>query len=471
MYLIDNGYTANIIDCTQYNEDLNDVISLIKKDQNPIVGITSSTRDRFYAYDLIRKIRTEVPSSTIIVGGRHFGYLPEETLRELPEVDIVVRGEGEITLKEICDSIYKNIPYHKLPGISCRHGDRIVHNSDRPIESNLDTFRSYDVDLLKTLDKDQVLFPGKCDQDNVYFTVMASRGCPGKCVFCAQGAMAVRFRSVDSLLGEIEEKIRITGVRNVAIADSSFTASKKFLLEFCRKLHERDMNIRWRCYSRANIEFKLLEIMKKAGLDSIEVGLESASPSVLKSINKNINLDHLENLCKNAYKLKIKVYLFCMLSLPDEKIEDVDMTISFLKKISKYIYSIGIQVTRIMPDAAIFEVAKKKNLLPQDFNWFKPYTIPDELREIAKNPLHYTVPIYLEHLTVRDVANKLKEFDKLSESNFVYLDTILSLIKNQLSIENLKDMTFKSFIRKSLKGSKKLISACRNYNKHKSLSD
>ncbi len=471
MYLIDHGYTADFIDCTQYNEDLNDVISLIKKDQNPIIGITSSTRDRFYAYNLITKIRTEVPSSTIIVGGRHFGYLPEETLRELPDVDIVVRGEGEITLKEICDSIYKKATYHNILGISYRHGDKIVHNLDRPIERNLDKFRSYDINLLKTLKDNQLLFPGKCDQGNLYFTVMASRGCPGSCVFCAQGAMAVRFRSVDSLLSEIEEKIKFTGLRNVAFADSSFTASKKFIQEFCRKVVEKNMNIRWRCYSRANIEFNLLETMKKAGLDSIEVGLESASPLVLKCIKKNINLDHLENLCKNAYKLKIKVFLFCMISLPDEKIEDVDMTISFIKKVSKYVHSIGTQVTRITPDAAIFEIAKKKNIIPQDFNWFKPYTIPDELHEIAKNPLHYTVPVYLEHLTVRDVANKLKEFKKVSESDFVYLDTIIRLIRNQLSIEKLRELTLKSFIRKSFKGSKKLISACRNYSKHKLLSD
>jgi len=445
-YLIDSGYQAKIINCAQYDRDLNNVIKVLKEDKRPIIGITAYTRERFHAYDLIRKIRGEISDSVIVVGGRHFGFLSEETLHELPEVDIVVRGEGEITFKEICDSVYNDSSYANILGISYRNEDKIIHNPDRSQEKDINKFRNYDINDIK---KYVYLSNSKMDKKNLYFTVYTTRGCPYSCVYCSLGGRRIRFRSINSIIEEIEAKINATGVRNIKFDDSSVTYNKNFIINLCGKIIKKNLNIRWHCYSRVNIDTNLLKLMKKAGMVSAAIGLESGSPKVLKSIKKRINLEQVETYCREAYNLGIKLYLFCMISLPDEGLEDVDMTINFVKKMSKYIYSSGMQTTRILPDTALYKIAVEKNVLPKDFSWFKPYINNDKYFEDISIFDYRTLPIYTEQLTTKDIKEKLEEFNAVVHREFVYFGTtIITVLKNNFRKEELKNMTFKIFTRK-----------------------
>ncbi len=459
-YLIDSGYEAEIIDCSKYKRDLNDVIQILIRDEKPIVGITAYTRERFNAYHLIRKVGREIPDSLIVVGGRHFGFLAEETLRELPEVDIVVRGEGENTFKEICDSVYNATRYEDILGVSYKKGNRIIHNPDRPIESDLDKFRNYDINNIQ---KDACLSHTKVDHNNLYFTVSATRGCPNNCVYCSLTATRVRFRSIDKIIEEIEAKIDATGVRNVSFNDSSLTLNKQFISNLCNKIIEKKLNIHWNCYSRVNIDTGLLKLMKKAGMVSAEIGLESGSPRVLKSIRKRINLEQIEKFCNETYHLGIKLYVFCLISLPDETKEDADMTINFVKKLSKYIYYAGMQTTRILPDAALYRIAVEKNVLPEDFSWFNHYEKSDTYN--VSHFLYRTLPIYSEHLPLKTIKEYLDEFDTIHMKNFIYFDTVRQAIKNTVRKESFKSITFKNLMQKFSYASCMLISAYRNKKK------
>jgi magnesium-protoporphyrin IX monomethyl ester (oxidative) cyclase len=445
-YIMDNGYDAEIIDCSNYDSGFEEVITIFKEDEKPIIGITSYTRERFYAYDLIRKIRLEIPDSCIVVGGRHFSCLADETLKNLPEVDIVVRGEGEITFKEICDSVYCNKSLNDIKGISFREEDRVVHSPERPLERNLDMFRSFDRKHLPDLEKHSLTSKsfkvGKVGEENKnmeVFTIMASRGCPNSCVFCSLTAMKVRFRDIDNVLDEIEEKIKVTGIRYVKFIDSSLTITKSYVRELCEKIIKRKMGIKWICYSRVDIDLEILRLMKKAGLVGIEIALESGSPRVLKSIKKRIDIDLFERICKEAYKLGIKVFVFCLISLPDEKIEDVDMTLSAIRRMSQYIYQASMQSVRILPDAAIYNIAMKRGLLPSDFDWFKPYTNEVDLQ--ASNPYYSTIPLYLEHLSQAEITEKLNEFDKLVSARFSDFNIIKRALKTNMKMDVLKNLT------------------------------
>jgi len=446
-YIMDNGYDAEIIDCSHYDSGYEEVVNKFKEGRKPIIGITTYTRERFHAYDLIRKIRLEIPDSCIVVGGRHFSCLAEETLENLPEVDIVVRGEGEITFKEICDSVYNNKRLKDIKGISFREEDRVIHNPERPLERNLDVFRSFDRNHLPDLGKQPLTtkqftrvgkVEGKSKKVEV-FTIMASRGCPNSCVFCSLTSEKVRFRSIDNVLDEIEWKIEVTGMRYVSFIDSSLTIAKNYVRELCEKIIKRNMNIQWKCYSRVDIDLELLKLMKTAGLVGIEIALESGSPRVLKSIKKRINVDLFERVCKEAYKQGIKVWVFCLISLPDEKIEDVDMTLSLIKRMSRYIYLAGMQSVRILPDAAIYNLAKERNLLPSDFNWFKPYT--NEVDPQISNINYNTVPLYLEHLSQPEIIAKLNEFNMIIKAGCSDFHSIKRALKSNLKMEILKNLT------------------------------
>jgi magnesium-protoporphyrin IX monomethyl ester (oxidative) cyclase len=469
---MDNGYDAEIVDCSYYDSGFEDVITKFKEDEMPIIGITSYTRDRFYAYDLIRKIRLEIPDSHIVVGGRHFASLAEDTLRNLPEVDIVVRGEGEITFKEICDSIYNNKSMKDIDGISFKEEGRVVHNPERPLERNLDMFRSFDKKhlpdpekYLLTTESFKVGKVGRKNKKNEVFTIMASRGCPNNCVFCSLTSEKVRFRSIENVLDEIEDKIEVTGIRSVSFIDSSLTLVKSYVRELCEEIIKRKMNIKWMCYSRADIDLELLKLMKKAGLVGIEIALESGSPRVLKSIKKRIDIDLFEGVCKEAYNLGIKVWVFCLISLPDERIEDVGMTLSIIRRMSRYIYLAGIQSVRILPDAAIYNIAMERGLLPSDFNWFKPYT--NEVGLKASNSYYNTIPLYLEHLSPSEIAEKINEFYEIVSARFSNFHNIKRALKSNLKMDALKDLTLSDLRRKINKTFVMLKSAFSNIGKLK----
>lgn len=452
-YLKDHGIKCEIYDLSEFDENYNCLDGLIGEcaDVKVIIGITGYTRERFHAYRLIKRVRSVVPHATIVVGGHHFGYLAKETLTSLDEVDIVVRGEGEITFYELCQEIINDGDYKSVLGISYREKNKegadanIIENDQAPLERNLDKFRSWDKDDFRGVFNDQ-LQPTKTDPGNKYFSVMATRGCPSNCNFCSLVTDIVRFRSVKDVLDEIEEKINITGCRNVTFADSSLTINKNYVRELCDGIIERKLNIRWNCYSRIDMNQDLLAYMKKAGLVSVEIALESGSPRVLKSIGKGTSLSKYMEFVKNAYDLEVKVWCFLILSSTDEEYEDALMTIDLMKKSSDYVYDFGLQVTRILPDTALDSIARERGALAQDFDWFADYK--NEMEHFFKTDNYQTLPIYIEKMSIEQIQDVLSQFEEIKEKYFVYPDELKRIIMNNLSIRRIKKYRLKDYLRK-----------------------
>lgn len=464
-HLLDHGYDAEIIDCSHYDRELNQVMAMIKNGgggEDPIVGITGYSKERFNAYELIRKVRKEFPKSIIVTGGRHFGYLAKETLQEMPEVDMVVKGEGEVAMREVCDAIHNGNNFGGILGLTFRNkNNEIVENTERPLEKNLDKFRMWDIDHIPNPKQFPLTHPTKLDNDR-YFIVFATRGCPFKCTFCSLTATSPRYRSVDLVIKEIEEKIKITGARGVRFGDSALTVSKKWIREFCNKVIEKDLKIKWACYSRVDIDLELLTLMRRAGFASAEVALESGSQKVLNAIKKSINLEEFENFCKEAYRLGIKVWVFTIISSPEETIEDVDMTLNLIRKVRKYIYAAGMQSTRLLPDATLIHEAREKGIIPKDFNWFKPYT--NKGTGIARDDFE-TLPLYIEKLTPRQINEKLDEFFKITDRNLSNFDYLKRAIRLNLKPRNLKKFftTRGKLIRASRRAFLMFVTAIKNF--------
>jgi radical SAM superfamily enzyme YgiQ (UPF0313 family) len=435
-------------------------MGILERSEKPIIGVTGYSRERFFAYDLIRKARAKLPEATIIVGGRHFGYLAEETLTELPEVDVVVRGEGEVTFKEVCDAVHAGGDFTGLLGTSYRDDSGAVHhNPDRPLERNLDLFRTYDTVTRAELYPVSLLGHTKIDHRNHYFPVHATRGCPNKCVFCSLTSSLVRFRSIDSVIQEIKDKIKATGVRNVSFTDSSLTLKKGYLTELCNAILEHDLNIRWRCYSRVNIDIEVLKLMREAGLDSVEIGLETGSPKVLKAIRKNITHEQVERFVRLAHELGIKVWVFCMVSLPEETYEDAMMTVDFVRKLSPYIDAAGMQTTRITPDAALFPIAQEKGILPKDFSWFQPF---ETEHTVLSRPWDRTLPIYTEHLSVQQIQEIHDKFKRVTSTELATFSYLVQGLKYNLRPRALKQLTPAAFLKKAEVAARLFMNSIRN---------
>lgn len=466
-YLIDNGLPCQYINCQRYDPDYNHVIEVLRASADPIVGITGYSRERFHAYRLINRIRQDVPRASIIVGGHHFGYLAEETLRRLPAVDIVVRGEGEVTFKKICDVLNGGENLRNVAGISFRSDGDVIHTPDAPVVKEIDQFRSYDPSDLTN--HRAYVFSTKVDPGHKYFGVRATRGCPFSCVFCSVGAQQVRFRSVERVLDEIEEKIAAFGVRNVAFSDSSLTINKKYVRALCEGILSRKLDIRWNCYSRVDIDLDLMRLMRESGLVSVELALESGSDRVLKTIKKQIDTRKYEAFVKSARELGIKCWVFTMVSLPDETLADAHTTLDLIERTAPYVYDVGYQVTRILPDAALYPMAQARNVMPAGFNWFDEYTVPPS--PILKTEAYGTIPIYREAMSEEDIALLISRYKKLKARHFSYAGGLFKALKTQLTPSRLRKMTLSEFFRKAVNATRMLPGVILNASKDRSFDE
>ena len=166
---------------------------------------------------------------------------------------------------------------------------------------------------------------------------------------------------------------------------------------------------------------------------------------MLKAIKKNIKHEQVEEFVKKAHRLGIKVWVFSMVSLPEETFEDAMMTIDFIKKVAPYITNTGVQTTRITPDAALCDIAKEKGILPRRFNWFEPYETP-YLR--LTRPWDAILPIYIEHLTTDQILKLHDRFKQITSKDLASFSNLIQGIKYNLSYRGLKRLSLSDILRK-----------------------
>lgn len=397
-YLKRKGMDVQIIDCDSMRMDWKAVEGILAEKKPDIIGFTSSTSSRFNTIDAIKKAKGLLPDTTVVVGGWHFSYVAEDTLRNLPEVDVVVRGEGELSLYEIVRAKRSKASFKDILGITYRDGEQIITNPDRPLYDNLDEFV-----ITENIEPAGANLLEKTKWDDWAFPMMIGRRCPNNCTFCCQAIGRYRTKRVPVIMKEIIRKYEMTGVKRIFFYDPAFTTSPDVVTELCREIKKTGIGLKWHSFVRVETDFELLKIMKDAGCETVEFGLESGSPKVLRAIRKGIDLARVESFARRCYELGLKSLVFTMVSLPEERPEDAQMTLDFLRRIEKYVTKFARAVTIIFPGTQLEVEARNKKILPAGFSWFdrnfnngNPDFAPANL------------PLYFEYLTpdyIRNVSN------------------------------------------------------------------
>ena len=352
------------------------IIELLKNQGPDIIGLSFGTQSRLYAFDLIRLIKKDFPSIPIVVGGPHPTLTANDLLQNIPEIDIVVRGEGEYSFLNLIKTIDKRGDLRNVKGISFRNEKgQIVHNLNREPISDLDSLPLPARDLLPIDDYRQTIPLS----DKICTSMITSRGCPYNCVYCStseQWGHKIRQRSPKNVVDEIEYLMKTYKLDGVGFFDDVFTMDKKRVIQICQEIIRRKLNIYWWCEARANtIDREMVEWMKKAGCEHISMAIESGSNKILKNIKKAITVEQGIEAAKLIKKAGIKLKVFFMHGLPGETYQDIKKTV-FL---SRYLeYKIGVDeatqsLTVVYPGTELEQLAKKLGTLPKDFSWSKYY--------------------------------------------------------------------------------------------------
>jgi len=275
-----------------------------------IVGISILMLNAANGMQLARMAKQENPDIITVLGGGHASIFPHECLQYS---DIAVNGEGEKTFLEII----QGMDLAAIKGISYLRDGEFVDNPPRERISNLDelpfpSLGSFDMERYfggglsrgTNLSSESVLRAG---------TVLGSRGCPYSCTFCASQQFwgrTIKFRSVKNIVDEIEFLLAKYQLNRINFQDDTINIPQSRAVEICDEIIKRGLNTKLQFYSliRANKNFvspELFQKMKAANFVQVSLGIESASPKVLKAMQKDLTPSEARSAIKMARKAKI----------------------------------------------------------------------------------------------------------------------------------------------------------------------
>jgi len=433
------GVDVEIVPADVLELDWKGIGKKIAADRPDIVGVTSTTENRFQSFRLIQTAREAAPGAVTILGGPHASMAAEDSLRHIPELDIVVRGEGEMTMLDLVRALdRKRAPgaVGHVAGISYRQDGRVVANPPRSPITNLDGL-PFPAFHLVPFDKYnfKIDVPGHGPLQAV--NVMTSRGCPFNCNFCAtpiNWGRAVRMRTTDNVVAEIEEHVEKRGARVIFFYDDTFNVSVRRVEEICRKMIERRLDVFWRAEIRLDLMTKpLLARMKQAGLFHVSFGIEAGSERVRNSvIDKRIKIEDFHNAIAWCRELEIIPNVFFIFSHPTETWEEAQETIGLIERYRNEVEA-SVAVLHIYPGTPLEATAKEIGRLPVDFSWSERHSPKIVTLPTAQGD----VPLFLDKLTWSQVSELLFRWS-FSGGNVSIARKLPRVIANIRSFEDIK---------------------------------
>ena len=377
------GFTVHILDRAVTPIDRPAFEGFIKEKGPAVVGITSFTETYYRALEAAAYVKRVDPGIKVVLGGAHVTFTAVETLQN-PNVDVVVRGNGDLNFPQLVEHFVKGrYSLAEIPGISFRRAGSIVENPIEIIE-DIDALSFPRRDLL-----DLSLYPGIA-------SISTSRGCPAKCRFCCAGALSggkYRMRSVSSIKSEIDYLVTEMGFEYLNFLDDTLTAAPARLKAICCYMIEKKYPVHWFCESRADtLDKELLELMKEAGCDAIQLGLESGSQEIMTAIGKKVSPQRVEEAVYACLDAGLRTMGNFIVGFPEDTPKTIQETINLAKRLSRAGAIVGFGGFTPLPGTYYYEHAAELglNIRATDWREFKigvpiadtPHFSCEQLREI-----------------------------------------------------------------------------------------
>jgi anaerobic magnesium-protoporphyrin IX monomethyl ester cyclase len=437
-YLRSQGVQADFRDSYLHNDSVEDAVHQVRDARPNVLGISCLTSNAGYVYALGRQIKKSFPEIKVVLGNHHASAFADFFLRQ-GVADVIVHGEGEHAMLELCRAWEAGIGLDEIKGISWLKNCEPATTTPRKFIKNLDELP---MPFLKDLDY-QAYPQLSCKLP--YMAVSSSRGCVNKCKFCAvSDGRKFRARSTESVITEMKFYADQFGVKRFGFLDPLFIADRNRVLEFCDRIEQELPGVRWACEGHVRFISKdLAKRMADAGCESVAFGIESGNQAVLDSIGKNTRLDEIRQAVVETAKYVPVIGMF-IIGLPGETAQTIEETIRFALRLplrqaqfSMFCPYPGTELySRLVDEEKISSDERRPEELVSSWERYSSYAI---FAEDAPDPIYLPDELDLDTLKRLHKSALLRFYCRPS---FIVKHFIPSIIKRQghLASINLKDV-------------------------------
>lgn len=380
--LMEEGHDVRIESCDVNRIDYDELARRVRAYGPDVIGISSVVAMSYkYVKDVTLRLKADFPGVKIVVGGGLAAAA--EALLKNSGTDIVVIGEGDVTVKELAASISAGRPYGNVKGIIYKEGEAVASTPPRPPIMKLDALgypafdlvdmNPYFIDMARYINNsrhdkapDKRLFDPHRSSKMLRF--MISRGCTSNCSFCYRPTPGLRHFSFDYIFNYIEYLMDRFGINIFSFGDECFSPSRAWNMKFLEELRARKLDIMFQVMGMRvdTVDYDILKGFKEAGCFIIMYGFESGSQKMLDIMDKRTSVERNIDVARWTKKAGIFTSPNLLLAMPGETTETVRQTVDFLKKTEYgprwYQYAYALTV----PGTPLYDYAMATGLIPDE---------------------------------------------------------------------------------------------------------
>jgi radical SAM superfamily enzyme YgiQ (UPF0313 family) len=384
-FLEKEGHEVTLANFSSYGFSKGAELTITGKPDAVAVSIFSFNRTESFKY--IKELKKRNKNIIIIAGGQHPTFLSGQIHSRFPEINFIIKGEGELSIKKLIDD-------------SFLHNEPVI-NSERITDINSIPYGSlFSGEMIGVNPAEQFRF------------IITSRGCPSGCTYCSSPYFwkkKVTYRSPQNIIDELKHIQKKYGIIYFSIRDDNFTLNKKRVIEFCRLLGESGLYMMWNCQARVDtIDEEMLVAMKMCGLEHIQYGVESGSEKILKVYDKQITLDKIKKAAAITRKAGVYLSFYLMAGMTGETMEDLEDTKKLIKCTMPH--DVIVSPVAYYPGTGIYAESIKKGKI-NDSIWFESEENGLYLGNTQKNKTDIQMLLsYSEKITSKAVYG-IKDFN------------------------------------------------------------
>lgn len=402
-YLRNNGFNIRIIDANAENISPEEASLKVCEIDPLLVAVivygsqpSASTQNMTIAGKICTAIKAKTPTK-VAIGGLHPSALPQRTLEE-ENVDFVIEGEGLFTLESLLGALNSsNKDYSIIPGLWFFDNGNIKNSARAPLITDLDKMlpiAAWDLLPMEIYRAHNWHCFDDINDRVPYGAIYTSLGCPYSCMFCCIntpfGKPGIRYRSPELVVEEIGLLVNKYGIKNIKIVDELFVLNEKHYMKIVDLIIQKGYHLNMWAYARVDtIKFENMQKMKKAGINWLGLGIESASTVIRDGANKQMKRKDILEVVRRIQSVGIRVNANYIFGLPDDTHDTMRKTLDMAMELNSE--WANFYCAMAYPGSELYGIAIKEGWkLPKEWHGFSQHS-------------YEMLPLPTKHITAKEV--------------------------------------------------------------------